>query len=431
MIDIIENKKNNKELTKEEINFFVSEYTNGNIPDYQASALAMAIWFNKMTPAETANLTNAMANSGDVLDLSFFGNTTVDKHSSGGIGDKTTLIVAPIVASAGGTVAKMSGRGLGYTGGTIDKLESIPNLSTTMSPNDFINQAKNIGIVVAGQSGNMAPCDKKIYALRDVTATVDCMPLIASSIMSKKIASGAKNIVLDVKCGSGAFMKTRQDAVELANQMVQIGSACGKNVSAFVTNMQTPLGFAIGNSLEVVEAVKVLMGEQIDDLVELCIALSAKMISLSLRKDMPTSRQIALDMLSSGKAYNKFLQMVKAQGGDCSYIENPNKFGFDSCSANVCADSDGYIASIDSLSLGNASVLLGAGRSVKGEKIDNLAGIVLKAKIGAKVAKGDTVMVLYANDESKLQSALNLAKSSFKIVKNSVSKPKIILDTIN
>ena len=331
MTDIIEHKKQGLKLTKEEIEFFVRGYTKGDIPDYQAAALAMAVYFNKMDNEETADLTLAMAHSGDMLDLSEFGNSTVDKHSSGGVGDKTTLIVAPIACAAGCTVAKMSGRGLGFTGGTIDKLEAIPGFSTAMAPKEFKEKAKNIGLVIAGQTGNMAPCDKKLYALRDVTATVDCMPLIASSIMSKKLAAGAKNIVLDVKCGDGAFMKNLDDASKLANEMVSIGKRCGRNVTALITDMTSPLGYAVGNSLEVQEAIKVLKGENIPRLTPLCISLAANMISLTKGIELSEAQKQVTNIINSGKALDKFKEMVKSQGGDTSFIEDESKFEFDKC----------------------------------------------------------------------------------------------------
>ncbi len=431
MNDIIEKKKEGKPLTRSEIHYFVKGYTNNVIPDYQVSALAMAVWFNKMTKEETAILTDEMAKSGDMLDLSSLGDKTVDKHSSGGIGDKTTLIVAPIVAAAGCIVAKMSGKGLGFTGGTIDKLESIPNFNTSVSPNDFIKQAKNIGIVLAGQTGNMAPCDKKLYALRDVTATVDCMPLIASSIMSKKLAAGSKNIVLDVKCGSGAFMKTKEDATELAKEMVQIGRSCNRNVSAFITDMSTPLGFAIGNSLEVKEAVDVLKGKNVKDLKEISIELSAEMISLSLKKSKDDSIRIANEMIDSGKAYQKFLEMVMAQGGDISYIEDTSLFLKDVCSYEVKANREGFIYKLDALTLGKISVVLGAGRNVKTDKIDYNAGILLLKKRGDRVHKNETVMVLYSSNKDKLNDVKEMVVSSFEIRDiEPVNKP-LILNYIN
>lgn len=428
MIDIIEHKKQGLELTKEEIEFFVNGFTSGKIPDYQASALAMAIYFNKMSDEETSVLTNAMAKSGDMLDLSFFGNLSVDKHSSGGVGDKTTLVVAPIASALGCVVAKMSGRGLGFTGGTIDKLESIPNFNTQMSPEEFINQAKNIGIVVAGQTGNMAPCDKKLYALRDVTATVDCMPLIASSIMSKKLAAGSKNIVLDVKCGDGAFMKSKEDATHLANEMIKIGTALGRNVSAVISDMNSPLGFAVGNTLEVVEAVKILKGEKVPRLYELCITLASHMVSSCKGISLDSAKEQCEAAIENGSALKKLCDLVKAQGGDESYIKDESKFPLAKYKYEIKAEKDGYISLLEAEKIGNASCLLGAGRSVKDDKIDMLAGIVLSVKVGDKISKNDTVMTLYSSSEEKIKNALSTALSSIKISDKKVKEQNVIID---
>lgn len=428
MIDIIEHKKQGLELTKEEIEFFVNGFTNGKIPDYQASALAMAIYFNKMSDEETSVLTNAMAKSGDMLDLSFFGNLSVDKHSSGGVGDKTTLVVAPIAAALGCVVAKMSGRGLGFTGGTIDKLESIPNFNTQMSPQEFINQAKDIGIVVAGQTGNMAPCDKKLYALRDVTATVDCMPLIASSIMSKKLAAGSKNIVLDVKCGDGAFMKSKEEATHLANEMMKIGTALGRNVSAVISDMNSPLGFAVGNTLEVVEAVKILKGEKVPRLYELCITLASHMVSSCKGISLNSAKEQCEAAIENGSALKKLCDLVKAQGGDESYIKDESKFPLAKYKYEIKAEKDGYISLLEAEKIGNASCLLGAGRSVKDDKIDMLAGIVLSVKVGDKISKNDTVMTLYSSSEEKIKNALSTALSSIKISDKKVKEQNVIID---
>lgn len=428
MIDIIEHKKQGLKLSKEEIEFFVSGFTSGKIPDYQASALAMAIYFNKMSDEETSVLTNAMAKSGDMLDLSFFGNLSVDKHSSGGVGDKTTLVVAPIAAALGCVVAKMSGRGLGFTGGTIDKLESIPNFNTQMSPQEFINQAKDIGIVVTGQTGNMAPCDKKLYALRDVTATVDCMPLIASSIMSKKLAAGSKNIVLDVKCGDGAFMKSKEDATHLANEMIKIGTALGRNVSAVISDMNSPLGFAVGNTLEVVEAVKILKGEKVPRLYDLCITLASHMISSCKGISLDSAREQCEAAIENGSALQKLCDLVKAQGGDESYIKDESKFPLAKYKYEIKAEKDGYISLLEAEKIGNASCLLGAGRSVKDDKIDTLAGIVLSVKVGDKISKNDTVMTLYSSSEEKIKNALTTALSSIKISDKKVKEQNVIID---
>lgn len=431
MIDIIEHKKQGLELTKDEIEFFVSGFTSGKIPDYQASALAMAIYFNKMSDEETSVLTNAMAKSGDMLDLSFFGNLSVDKHSSGGVGDKTTLVVAPIAAALGCIVAKMSGRGLGFTGGTIDKLESIPNFNTQMSPQEFINQAKDIGIVVAGQTGNMAPCDKKLYALRDVSATVDCMPLIASSIMSKKLAAGSKNIVLDVKCGDGAFMKSKEDATHLANEMIKIGTALGRNVSAVISDMNSPLGFAVGNTLEVVEAVKILKGEKVPRLYELCITLASHMVSSCKGISLDSAKEQCEAAIENGSALKKLCDLVKAQGGDESYIKDESKFPLAKYKYEIKAEKDGYISLLEAEKIGNASCLLGAGRSVKDDKIDMLAGIVLSVKVGDKISKNDTVMTLYSSSEEKIKNALSTALSSIKISDKKVKEQNVIIDEKN
>ena len=431
MIDIIEHKKQGQKLTDDEIKFFVKEYTNGNIPDYQASALAMAIYFNKMSDDETAVLTNAMAESGDMLDLSMFGNLSVDKHSSGGVGDKTTLVVAPIASAAGCVVAKMSGRGLGFTGGTIDKLESIPNFNTQMSPEKFINQAKDIDIVVAGQTGNMAPCDKKLYALRDVTATVDCMPLIASSIMSKKLAAGSKNIVLDVKCGDGAFMKTKEDATHLANEMIKIGTSLRRNVSAVISDMNSPLGYCVGNTLEVFEAIKILKGEKIPRLYELCITLASHMISLCKGISLDEAKQLSETAIENGSALDKLCELVKAQGGDESYIRDENKFPVAKYKYEIKAEKGGYISKLEAEKIGNASCILGAGRSVKTDNIDPLAGIVLSVKVGDKIDKGDTIMTLYSSSEEKIKSAISLALTSFDLSREKPKEQHIIINELN
>ena len=325
------------------------------------------------------------------------------------------------------TVAKMSGRGLGFTGGTIDKLEAIPGFCTAMSPENFKKQARDIGLVVAGQTGNMAPCDKKLYALRDVTATVDCMPLIASSIMSKKLAAGAKNIVLDVKCGEGAFMKDIQNATLLASEMVSIGRHCDRNVKALITDMSSPLGYAVGNSLEVAEAVKILKGENILHLTELCIALAANMISLTKEIDLKEAEIKAKEMINSGKALDKLKQMVKSQGGDVGYIEDENKFGFDKYKAEIKAEKQGYISKIDAQKIGNVCVILGAGRNVKTDNIDPLAGILFKCQKGDYINKNDTVMTLYSNDEKKLKNATSLILNSFEISDIKPNDSNIIL----
>lgn len=405
MYDIIKNKRDNKELTKEEIEFFIKGYTDGSIPDYQASALTMAIFFNGMTEKETATLTLAMAESGDTVDLSCFGNKTVDKHSTGGVGDKTTLIVAPIVASLGCIIAKMSGRGLGHTGGTVDKLESIDGFNTSLTNEEFFEQVKNIGIAVVGQTGNLTPADKKLYALRDVTATVDSIPLIASSIMSKKLAAGSHTIVLDVKCGSGAFMKTPEDAKALAEEMVKIGKNNGRNMAAIITDMNTPLGKNIGNSLEVIEAIEVLSGNGPDDLKFVAKALATEIVALSENIATDEATDLVDNAISSGKAYEKLKEWIVAQGGNGDWIENPDNFPKAKYSEDIFAENDCYISSMNAEEIGISSVILGAGREKKDDLIDMTAGIILNKKTGDIIKKGDIIATLYTNNETSLKSA--------------------------
>ncbi len=428
--DVILNKRNKKELTDEEIAFFVSGYTSGEIPDYQASALLMAIYFNGMTERETATLTDAMARSGDTVDLSCFGELSADKHSTGGVGDKTSFIVGPIVASLGGKVTKMSGRGLGHTGGTVDKLESIPGYKINLSNEEFISQVDKVGMAIIGQSGNLTPADKKIYALRDVTATVDSIPLITSSIMSKKIASGSHSIVLDVKVGSGAFMKTPEDAKILAENMVKIGKRCGRNMAALITNMDSPLGNTVGNALEIKEAVAVLKGEQGGDLKDICIELSAAMLSLIYGISLDMAREKALQALRSGKAYEKMLEWISAQGGDTAYIEDTSLFPKSAFEYEVTSDCDGFITSMDTEGIGVASVILGAGRMKKDEKIDYSAGIVINKKTGDKVSKGDTLCTLYTNDENAIEQAKKRYLSSLTFGQNKKEAEPLIYEVI-
>ena len=405
MYDIIKNKRDNKELTKEEIEFFVKGYTDGSIPDYQASALTMAIFFNGMTEKETATLTLAMAESGDTVDLSLFGDKTVDKHSTGGVGDKTTLIVAPIVASLGCIIAKMSGRGLGHTGGTVDKLESIEGFNTSLTNEEFFEQVKNIGIAVVGQTGNLTPADKKLYALRDVTATVDSIPLIASSIMSKKLAAGSHTIVLDVKCGSGAFMKTPEEAKALAEEMVKIGKNNGRNMAAIITDMNTPLGKNIGNSLEVIEAIEILKGNGAEDLKFVASALATEIVSLSKNIPVTKAEKLVKEVISNGKAFEKLKEWISHQGGNVDWIENPDNFPKAEFKEEIKAENDCYISSMNAEEIGVASVILGAGREKKEDAIDFSAGIVLNKKTGDKVAKGDIIATLYTNNKDSLKTA--------------------------
>ena len=430
MYDIIDRKKNGEELTKSEIEYFVGGFTRGEIPDYQASALLMAIWFCGMNDRELADLTLSMAHSGDMINLDAVEGFTVDKHSTGGVGDKTTLIVAPAVAACGGKVAKMSGRGLGFTGGTIDKLESIPGFNTSVGEKEFIDNVNKIGLCIAGQTGKIAPADKKIYALRDVTATVDSIPLIASSIMSKKLAAGSKGIVLDVKCGSGAFMKTYEDAKLLAEKMTAIGQRAGRKTVALITNMDIPLGRAVGNALEVKEAVKILKNEQKDELYEVSVALAAHMLSLVNSKDIYECEKMIRLAIENGSALEKLKEAVGAQGGDISYIDDTSKF----IEASVCieykAEKNGYINKIDAQKIGRASVLLGAGREKKDDVIDFGAGIYLCKKTGDEVREGDTVARLYTNKNEYADSALAVIKEAFDYSQKKPYIGKTVLGTV-
>ena len=397
MYDIIEKKRNGGELSDSEIAEFIKGYTSGSIPDYQASALLMAIYFKGMTAHETTALTLSMAASGDSADLSELGNYTADKHSTGGVGDKTTLIVTPIAAALGLTVAKMSGRGLGHTGGTADKLEAIPGYKTALKTDEFIAQAKRIGIAVVGQTGNFAPADKKLYALRDVTATVDSIPLIASSIMSKKLASGSKTIVLDVKYGSGAFMKQPKDAEKLAKAMVEIGKRAGRNVAAVISNMDVPLGNKIGNTLEVAESVEVLSGNARGDLRELSLTLAAQMYSSSTGEKYETAYSKAEKVLDSGAAIAKFKEWITAQSGDISFVDNLKDYTAAANYYELKAPVGGYISHIATDSVGIASAMLGAGREKLGDSIDYSAGITLLKKTGDYVEAGETLAILQSS----------------------------------
>lgn len=403
MYDIILKKRRGEELTDEEIRFFVDGYTRGEIPDYQASAFCMAVCFRGMSESETFSLTKHMMYSGDTVDLSALTHT-VDKHSTGGVGDKTSLIVAPTAASLGLSVAKMSGRGLGHTGGTIDKLESIPGYRTSLTEEEFLNQVKKIGVAVIGQTGNLAPADKKLYALRDVTATVDSLPLIVSSIMSKKLAAGAENIVLDVKYGSGAFMKTPDDAKALASEMVKVGSSFGRKVSALITDMDKPLGNCVGNSLEVIEAVKVLRGEEKGELYELCVNIAAEMYSLAMGSTHEEALALAENSISSGKAYEKMLEWVSCQGGDVRYIEE-NTLPIGEFARVVRASDSGFISHIDAEKVGMSASLLGAGRINKTDRIDFGAGVMLQKNTGDRVRAGDEIAVMYSGNKDTLDAA--------------------------
>ena len=413
--DIIAKKRDKLELTDEEIRFFVKAYVKGDIEHYHASALLMAIYLNGMNDRETVTLTKEMAESGDMLDLSAIDGVTVDKHSTGGVGDKTTLIVAPIVASLGLKTAKMSGRGLGHTGGTIDKLESIDGFSTSLSPEDFISTVQKHGICVVGQSGDLAPADKMIYALRDSTATVGSMPLIASSIMSKKLAAGASCIVLDVKTGSGAFMKTPEDAEELSRKMVDIGNSAGRRVAAVISDMDTPLGKNIGNSLEVIEAIDVLKGNGSVDLKEVCLVLAGNIIALAENTDAETGYNKARSQLENGEAFEKFKEFISAQGGSLEQIENPGLFPQAKYKHDVLAEKDGYIQSMNAEMIGTSSVILGAGRVRKDDSIDHSAGIILHRKTCDKVQKGEKIATLYTNKADTIDSAEKLFLEAIEI----------------
>lgn len=430
MYDILQKKKEGKELTKEEIRYFINGYTDGSIPDFYASAFTMAVCFSGMTDKETACLTDAMAYSGDTVDLSCFGSLSCDKHSTGGVGDKTSLVVAPIVACSGAKITKMSGRGLGHTGGTVDKLESIPGYRTELQTSEFIGQVDKVGLAVIGQSGNLTPADKKLYALRDLTATVDSIPLIVSSIMSKKIAAGSKNIVLDVKVGSGAFMKTEQQAHMLAEKMVDIGKRCGRNVAAVLTDMDTPLGCAVGNSLEVKEAINVLKGKQNDELTEVCLVLAAQIISLVFSVGFSDAFEKAKEILESGAAFQKMKEWISAQGGDEKYIDDPALFEEADIQYDVLSPVDGYIDTMDAEKIGKVSVILGAGRSEPGEKIDHSAGIIIQKKKGDCVAQGDILCTLHTNRKEKIKESEKMYIDALGFSQTKPEKKKLIIDII-
>lgn len=398
MIDIIEKKRDGKSLTKEEIEFFVNGYTHGEVPDYQASSLAMAIFFQDMNDEERAALTMSMVNSGEKIDLSDINGIKVDKHSTGGVGDTTTLVLAPLVAAVGVPVAKMSGRGLGHTGGTIDKLESVKGFNVEISEKDFIKLVNDYQVAVIGQSGNLTPADKKLYALRDVTGTVNSIPLIASSIMSKKIAAGADAIVLDVKTGSGAFMKTLDDAEALAHAMVRIGNNVGRNTMAIISDMSQPLGNAIGNALELKEAIATLKGNGPKDLTELVLTLGSQMVVLAEQAtSLDEARQMLIDAIKTGKALNKFKTFLSNQGGDDSIVNSPEKLPSAKYQVEFKAKKDGYITEIIANEIGVASMMLGAGRQTKEDVIDLGVGIVLNKKVGEHVEKGENILTIHTN----------------------------------
>jgi len=403
--DIIEKKKHRLPLSEEEIRFFANGVASGEIPDYQAAALLMAICLCGMNEEETFFLTAAIAESGDTIDLSAFGEYTADKHSSGGVGDKTTLILAPIAASCGVIMAKMSGRGLGHTGGTVDKLESIRGYRTTLSPEEFCELVRKNGIAVIGQSGNLAPADKKLYALRDVTATIDSVPLIASSIMGKKLAAGAKTIVLDVKYGSGGFMKTPEQATALAEAMVKIGKRYGRRVAALITNMDVPLGNAVGNALEVKEAIEILQGRGCPALRALCLALAKTIVQLSLGIEESEAERRVTEALESGAAFDTLCRWIGGQGGDVSVLLHPEYLPAAPLSLDILSERDGYIFGMNAERVGEASLLLGAGRQTKEDTLDMGAGVILHKKTGDTVSRGARIATLYASDEARLEKA--------------------------
>ena len=430
MYDIILKKRANLPLSDKEIRFVIDGYVNGEIPDYQVSALLMTIVFNGMNARELGTLTLAMAQSGNMVDLSNIDGITVDKHSTGGVGDKTTLIIAPLVAACGGKVAKMSGRGLGHTGGTIDKMESIPNLKVSLEKDAFINQVNKIGLAVIGQSEGLAPADKKLYALRDVTGTVDSIPLIASSVMSKKLASGAQAILLDVKVGSGAFMKNIEDARELAKAMVDIGKGNGRSVKAILTDMDRPLGHDIGNALEIREVIDTLKGHGPEDLTHECIIMAAHMLVLSHICDYETALSRVQEALDSGAALERLRMMIDAQDGDSRVIDDESLLAIGKFTYDVTAPQDGYITHMNTEQCGIASVMLGAGRTVKDGPIDYSAGIVMHKKTGDAVRMGERIATLYASDESLFTNAAQTYLAAITIGNTAPKVVDTILDVV-
>lgn len=430
MYDIIEKKRDGHELNVEEIRFFIDGYTNGDIPDYQVSALLMSIYFQDMTERERATLTKAMVDSGDKIDLSGISGIKVDKHSTGGVGDTTTLVLAPLVASVGAPVAKMSGRGLGHTGGTIDKLESVPGFHTEISNQEFIDLVNQNKVSVIGQTGNLTPADKKLYSLRDVTATVNSIPLIASSIMSKKIAAGADAIVLDVKTGAGAFMKNLDDAKELAKAMVSIGNQVGRKTMAVISDMSQPLGYAIGNALEVKEAIETLQGKGPEDLTELCLVLGSKMVLLAEKAtSLEEARKKLEENLSNGAALEQFKVFLASQGGDTSVVDNPELLPKASKVIDVPAGKSGTIQTLIADNIGTAAMMLGAGRATKESEIDLSAGILLHKKVGDAVQKGEPLLTLHTNIDS-VDAVLDLIENSIVITEEEVDAPVLIYGSI-
>jgi pyrimidine-nucleoside phosphorylase len=431
MVDLIEKKRDGHELSKEEIRFAIEGYTKGEIPDYQISAFAMAIYFQDMTTAERAELTMAMVESGDQIDLSAIEGIKVDKHSTGGVGDKTTIALAPLVAAVGVPVAKMSGRGLGHTGGTIDKLEAIPGFSVEIETNEFTQLVNKNKLAVVGQTGNLTPADKKLYSLRDVTATVNSIPLIASSIMSKKIASGADAIVLDVKTGSGAFMKELEQSKELAEAMVKIGKSLGRDTVAIISDMNQPLGQTIGNALEVKEAIAMLRGEGPEDLRELCLTLGSHMVYLAKQaSSIDEARQKLESVIANGEALEVLKTFIQAQNGDPSIVDQPEKLPEATYKVDVKINRAGTVSTIVADKIGTAAMLLGAGRATKESEIDLAVGIVLNKKIGEDVAPGDSIATLHTNNED-VKEVINMVMEAYSFTDGKVEKPRLIYDEIH
>ncbi|SDB09934.1 pyrimidine-nucleoside phosphorylase [Pseudobutyrivibrio sp. YE44] len=431
MYDLIEKKKLGEELSTEEIYHIINGYTNGDIPDYQISALLMAIYFNGMNVRERYDLTMAMRDSGDILDLSSIDGVKIDKHSTGGVGDKVTLVLGPIIASIGVPVAKMSGRGLGHTGGTIDKLEAFPGFNVSLSEEQFINQVNSIKIAVTGQSKNLAPADKKLYALRDVTATVDEISLITGSIMSKKLAAGTDAIVLDVTVGDGAFMKNKESALELAKSMVDIGKRADKKIAAVLTDMDEPLGYAIGNDLEVIEAINALNGQGPEDLMTVVYELGSQMIVFSgIETDKAKAKALMKEAVASGKAFDKFVEFIEAQGGDASYAKDLSKFVPAKHVVPVVAEADGYVHAIKAEAIGLASMSLGGGRETFEDVIDMAVGIILNKKVGDEIKKGEPICYIHANDESKIPHAMDMIKNATIISPDKCEHPELIIDIV-
>ena len=427
LYEIIDKKKRGLELNQTEIEYLINGYVNNEIPDYQISAWLMAVYFQGMTDRELLALTNCMTKSGEIVDLSSIMGVKVDKHSTGGVGDKVTLVVAPIVAACGGKVAKMSGRGLGFTGGTIDKLEAIPGLKTALAEEDFFNMVNEIGLAVMGQSADIAPADKKLYALRDVTATVDSIPLIASSIMSKKLAAGSDKIVLDVTVGSGAFMKDKENAVQLAEKMVAIGNGAGKKTVAILTNMDVPLGKMVGNNLEVVEAIETLKGRGPEDLIAVVVEIASTMLYLAQIGTKEECMKKVKRVIADGSALEKLKLMVERQGGDGSYIENPDQFEKAIYQHEIIANNSGYIGKMNTEECGKAAVLLGAGREVKDDPIDMTAGIQFNKKTGDAVKQGDIVAIAYSSSKEKLQQGVQKISDIYDIVDK---RPQVVPEII-